>query len=193
VNQSTIDGVEKFPYRDGAPAAVRHRIDEALRSVDNMIVQAVRELMGNDADVDDVAQDVRLHLAIDALPRFNALYDVKVSTFCSKAIHRFLSTQIPRQRARRRIGTVDTSAPARSPIASDTSLDRRIEGLAGDVQRHPENYLSPTDAKIFLAAVNNPEGKGRKQLARELGFKWQSQLSAALRSIRGQLTAAIEA
>lgn len=173
---------EQFPFR-GRRAMVAHRINDALKLLDKMILSEVRRCLGShNPDVDDVAQEVRLHLAMVSLPAFDSQRDSKVSTFCQDCIRRFLLNDAKR---RQRSDTSNSQIPD-NHAAPDRSLDKRIEALAADVFANPENYFNAVDARIVRAMHDHPH-MTRKELAAHLGYAFQSNLSGRLKGIRAKL------
>jgi len=207
----------QFPYRPAGPSQVppaqaarelaqaNAAISQAIGGCERMLWKAVRDrfwgMCGPDMEV--AVQDVRLHLAMYALPRFDRHRGIIVSTYihaCVRSqIRHLYSAFFARQRHVGRLinftdakGMLSGTAESHHPIediavGADAALDQKIERLAADVRTNPEKYLLPAQAAAFRALMAGPTGRLTKDIAKEAGYASSITLCAITKRMRKRI------
>jgi DNA-directed RNA polymerase specialized sigma24 family protein len=139
----------------------------------------------DNACVDEIAQNTRVHLWQHSIPQFNPAKKTKMSTYLFVCIQRKVAEEIRRMcRLRRKNEDVLDLSPIIT--APDVSLDRKIEALSDDIQARPEKYLTLPQARAFKAFLDSP-GMLMKDLAAKLGYLRASSHSMMMGRIKKQL------
>lgn len=148
---------------ESAPAG--HDVNQLLSECEPLLVRLVKlRLRGRPADVlDDVCQQVRLHLWQHSLPRFDPA-QASLTTFAYVCVNRRITRELRRLDGRPPTSPIDFDLPA-----PDTAPDRSIEQLADAILRAPEAYLSDLGASILRAVTEFPDDS-RGAIAERLGL-----------------------
>lgn len=161
---------------------VNQEIDNVLIAIEPMIEMFVGKLYNyttlSREDVEDVKQDVRLHLAINSLPKYNRSKlnprnnkSITLCTFVYICIHNYIMTQSRKMttKNKRRItsGTDPDSVFAFTASNEQWVSDGRIYELAADMIANPDQYLgSHEHIQLFEGIV-----KSRDQKNHEVGME----------------------
>jgi hypothetical protein len=180
----------KFPFRaTGAAdrAAVNRAIGDAITGVERMILKSARQAFPDvcRADLDDVAQQVRVQSWMRSLPRYDASRGTKVSTFLCRRVSMhlaFVRRQMVGRSRRRRVALYDVHA------AADQSADRAVEELAAEVIDRPEAYVAHPHA----AAVLHGGQTINHVTAGAIGFTRPSSVSRVRKQLRQAVRALLD-
>lgn len=163
----------QFPYRAANPAEadeIRLEADAILKAVEGIVVRFSYEIAPagfTKEDLQDLQQEVRLHLWRNALPRYDAWRTprVKVSTFLYRSGWRATLDHARRMKRRRRL-PVD-SLGDHDPHARDTLQDRLIETLAHQILTDPSILRKSRHA---LALIHQPVDQSDAEAAAGAGL-----------------------
>ena len=174
-----------MPKPESAPAG--HDVNDLLTQCEPLVVRLVKlRLRGRPADVlDDVAQEVRLVLWRDVLPKYNPSHGL-ITTYAFVCINNTITRQL--RRLDRRPPSVPLDFNTEAP---DAGADRAIEQLADLILSTPESYLSDLGAAILRAVTQNP-GEPTGAVAERLGLDPQT-LWNNLSKARKQISRLVEA
>lgn len=188
----------QFPYRlepgDGPDMAeaIRRDLDEILRGLDDMLWSQLRERFGSlsEADLDDLAQDIRVHLVLVSLPRFDATVGAKISTFAYKCISgcfRDFSRKLARQARKREKLEPFPDWPIADP-SPPSYLDEKIHELALRILENPEQILTKAQAKVLQAVLSAGPGEQLKRdVSEAMGYHRPASMSMMLKRIRERI------
>ena len=177
----------QFPYRpadDRERAEVRAELDQVIRGIERMIYKTLNDsaAWASPEQREDWSQEIALHLAFSAMPRFDQWREpkTKISTFIQVCIRQYLWHLM---RKRRRSFTrrpeplwLESSSPERF-IAADQSPDREIEAIADVVLANPSMLGSGIASEVIHEARETSD----QAVADRLKIKKQHVLSARCR------------
>jgi len=188
----------RFPFRVDEPGdheTLRPQIEEVLKGVRPMVVSRILRIK-HDADQDlihDISQGCLSYLWRYALAKFDlerkpaeGSQAAKLSTFLSKCVSQYCRCKMAETLSKKPHEFSDLSPRTIDP--RDHAEDSRIELLAAAIQEKPENYLTPTQSRVFRAVMDRGDNESMRALSARLGYASTNVLSDVLARIRHQLS-----
>lgn len=168
---------------------ITQKANQIIITIDDMIHNLVRKrfrILDRD-DHEEIVQRCRMWLWERPIPKFDAHRGVKVTTFLYECISRFCGQEV------RRIinyNKKDSKINADKPegylyecVANDEFVDRKIVAIAKSVVDNPELYMTKSQARAFKKIYNSENGKLKRDIAKDMGYKRPSSLSVRLKTI----------
>lgn len=182
---------EQFPYAIRAGheaedrAAIRRELDLFFRQNMGLFLRIVRSRTEHlqDADRDDILQQVLIHLTERAVGRFDQSHGVRLQTYLWRCAVNHVRGQINKLNNRPpHIGVEDSFA------GPDKRCDRAIEQLAAAIIADPQKFFRrKAQAAVVIDALTYPDSMVRDR-AKRLGYQQDS--SASMAMLRARLTIA---
>ncbi len=160
-----------------------------LSSVESMIFKIVRVHAGpylcND-DLQEIVQEIRIGMWIDALPRFDAWRGVRLTTYLYKCINNSAINHLRRLNRHARSPEYAVRSPNsvldRLP-APDAACDPAVEDTARRFFRQAADQLTAKQVAVLRFIGDNP-GVPMNKIAAMLGYKQQRTLSMLVKRMR---------
>ncbi|HEY0007092.1 MAG TPA: hypothetical protein VGB55_00065 [Tepidisphaeraceae bacterium] len=144
-----------------------------------------RRLAGwQEADVEDLRQDMLAHLCGHSAPRYDQRREVKFLSFLWDCGRYFIGHALRKRRAPH----LSLNDSITTSFATDDFADRRIERLAADIRLQPERYLTKKQSEVFQELIARPSGEQVKETAIKLKYRQSSSLSMMTRRINDRLS-----
>ncbi|HEV2294074.1 MAG TPA: sigma factor [Tepidisphaeraceae bacterium] len=157
---------------------------DRLAAVEGLILEAARSITRDHHEQDDVAQQLRAHVATKVIPAFDESRGAKWSTFAACCIRR-ASIDILRARQRAARYTTDRLGDL---LAPDDTHDERIERLADEVRQNPEQFFNGLDPAAVLAVLD-PGAAGTENVSPSMLHCTRCRMRRRVRNLAVQLFA----
>lgn len=158
----------RFPFK-ALTADEREKINaaigRAIMVIDGMLAKLARRRFpeADPETIEDITQDVATHLALHALPRYDATRHTKVSTY----MHLCATRKLIDLARRRQHETPDTINNPDACPAPDVAADRAVADLVERITADPSAYFSPRQAQI-ITALQQHDGQAEAREALNL-------------------------